>query len=154
MKAFPGIFSLPHRSKFLTQILILAFLLNAPDKIIVAQIRSGGVQLRTAVASNSDAELQKVEASMAGTESGALARLLRGYLRLQAKDYPAAISLLSACGRPISAVLSMTERVSEASARSATRCSKPMRRIKCTAVSSSAATCPAARTAGLACSLG
>ncbi len=95
MKGFPDFFSLPHRSKFLTQILILAFLLNAPDKIIVAQIRSGGAQLRTAVASNSDAELQKVETSMAGTESGALARLLRGYLRLQAKDYPAAISLLS-----------------------------------------------------------
>lgn len=94
MKSIPYVFSLPHRSKILTQILILAFLLYAPDKI-VAQIRSGGAQLRTAVAANSESELQKVEVSMAGTESGALARLLRGYLRLQAKDYPAAISLLS-----------------------------------------------------------
>ena len=93
-KSIPYAFSLPHRSKILTQILILAFLLYAPDKI-VAQIRSGGAQLRTAVAANSVSELQKVEVSMAGTESGALARLLRGYLRLQAKDYPAAISLLN-----------------------------------------------------------
>lgn len=93
MKAFSGIFSLPHRSKFLTQILILAFALNAPDKI-VAQSRTGGTPLHAAVATNSDAELQKVESSMAGTESAGLARLLRGYLRLQAKDYPAAINLL------------------------------------------------------------
>ena len=73
MKAFPGLFSLPHRSKFLMQILILAFALNAPDKI-VAQVRSGETQLRTAVASNSEAELQKVESSLAGTESAAMAR--------------------------------------------------------------------------------
>ncbi len=94
MNAFPSIFSLPHRSKFLMQTLILAFALIAPDRI-VAQVRSAGVQLRSAVAANSEAELQKVESSAAGTESAAMARLLRGYMRLQAKDYPAAISLLS-----------------------------------------------------------
>lgn len=93
MKAFPKVFSLPHRSKFLTQILILVFALNAPDKI-VAQVRSNGEQLRSAVATNSEAELQKVESAMAGTESAGLARLLRGYLRLQARDYSTAASLL------------------------------------------------------------
>ncbi|MGH9801779.1 MAG: tetratricopeptide repeat protein, partial [Blastocatellia bacterium] len=96
MKAFPKVFSLPHRSKFLTQILILAFVLYAPDKI-VAQSRSG-TQLRTAVTTNSDAELQKVESSMPGTESAGLARLSRGYLRLQAKDFATAASLLSDAG--------------------------------------------------------
>lgn len=94
MNAFPSIFSLPHRSKFLMQTLILAFALIAPDRI-VAQVRSAGAQLRTAVAANSEAELEKVESSAAGTESAAMARLLRGYMRLQAKDYQAAISLLS-----------------------------------------------------------
>lgn len=93
MKAFPKVFSLPHRSKFLTQILILVFALNAPDKI-VAQVRNNGEQLRSAVATNSEAELQKVEGAMAGTESAGLARLLRGYLRLQARDYSTAASLL------------------------------------------------------------
>lgn len=93
MKAFPKVFSLPNRSKILIQILILVVVLIAPDKI-VAQSRSGGAQLRSAVASNSEAELQKVESSMAGTESAGLARLLRGYLRLQAKDFSTAIALL------------------------------------------------------------
>ena len=53
------------------------------------------LQLRAAVASNSDAELLKIEAAYPNTEEAALAHLLRGYLRLQAKDYPNAIALLS-----------------------------------------------------------
>ncbi|MBL8191081.1 MAG: tetratricopeptide repeat protein, partial [Acidobacteria bacterium] len=76
------------------QILILVFALIAPDKI-VAQTRTGGGQLRAAVGANSEAELQKLESTLAGTESAGLARLLRGYLRLQAKDYATAITLLS-----------------------------------------------------------
>ncbi len=53
-----------------------------------------GTQLRTAVASNSETELQKFENSFPGTEEAALARVLRGYLRLQAKDYPTAVNIL------------------------------------------------------------
>ncbi len=93
MKAFPTVFSLPHRSKLLTQILILAFVLNAPDKI-AAQSRIN-VQPRPNISTTSDAELQKIEGTMAGTQSAGLARLLRGYLRLQAKDYANAASLLT-----------------------------------------------------------
>lgn len=93
MKAFPKVSFPPNRSKVLIQILILVFALIAPDKI-VAQTRTGGGQLRAAVAANSEAELQKVESTMAGTESAGLARLLRGYLRLQARDYATAITLL------------------------------------------------------------
>ncbi|MBI1760176.1 MAG: transglycosylase SLT domain-containing protein [Acidobacteria bacterium] len=52
-------------------------------------------QLRIAVASNNDAELQKLETAFPHTEEAALARLLRGYLRLQAKDYATAIALSS-----------------------------------------------------------
>jgi len=52
-------------------------------------------QLRAAVASGSEAELQRLEGSSPGTEEAALARLLRGYLRLQAKDYAAAAAALN-----------------------------------------------------------
>lgn len=52
-------------------------------------------QLRVAVASNNDAELQKVAAAFPNTEEAALAYLLRGYLRLQAKDYANAVALSS-----------------------------------------------------------
>ncbi len=51
--------------------------------------------LRMAVAANNDAELQKIAAAFANTEEAALATLLRGYLRLQAKDYVNAIALSS-----------------------------------------------------------
>ncbi len=93
MKAFPKVIFPPNHSKFLIQILIMVFALIAPDKI-VAQSRNSDAQLRSAVAANSEAELQKVESAMAGTESAGLARLLRGYLRLQARDYATAITLL------------------------------------------------------------
>jgi len=52
-------------------------------------------QLRAAVKSESEAELQRVETAFPRTEEAALARLLRGYLRLQAKDYNAAAQLLA-----------------------------------------------------------
>jgi peptidoglycan lytic transglycosylase len=52
-------------------------------------------QLRTAVASNSEAELQRVENANSGTEEAGLARLLRGYLRYKAKDYQAAANVLN-----------------------------------------------------------
>jgi soluble lytic murein transglycosylase len=93
MKAFPKVIFPPNFSKFLIQILIMVFALIAPDKI-VAQSRNGEAQLRSAVAANSESELQKIESAMAGTESAGLARLLRGYLRLQARDYATAIILL------------------------------------------------------------
>ena len=51
-------------------------------------------QLRTAVLSGSEAELQHLEATFPRTQEAALARLLRGYLRLQAKDYANAAALL------------------------------------------------------------
>ena len=51
--------------------------------------------LRAAVAANNEAALQRVETDYANSEEAALAKLLRGYLRLQAKDYANAIPLLS-----------------------------------------------------------
>jgi soluble lytic murein transglycosylase len=51
--------------------------------------------LRTAVAANSESELQKIENAFAGIQEAALARLLRGYLRLQAKDYATAAGILN-----------------------------------------------------------
>jgi soluble lytic murein transglycosylase len=51
--------------------------------------------LRAAVAANNEAALQRVESDYANSEEAALAKLLRGYLRLQAKDYANAIPLLS-----------------------------------------------------------
>lgn len=51
-------------------------------------------QLQTAVSSGSEIELQKVEQAFPRTRQAALARFLRGYLRLQAKDYVNATALL------------------------------------------------------------
>lgn len=61
----------------------------------VAAEGKANAQLRNAVAANSEAELQKVETAFAGTETAELARLLRGYLRLQAKDYATAANTLN-----------------------------------------------------------
>jgi soluble lytic murein transglycosylase len=52
--------------------------------------------LRAAVAAGSETELRQLEQDFPETEEAALARLLRGYLRLQAKDYTAAAALLEA----------------------------------------------------------
>jgi soluble lytic murein transglycosylase len=51
-------------------------------------------QLRAAATAGSEADLQRVEITFSRTEEAALARLLRGYLRLQAKDYTTAATLL------------------------------------------------------------
>lgn len=101
MTVFPKLPQISHRHRLLTfgsiLILIAAFLLGhfrGLEHQVAAQSRSV-VQLRTAVAANSDSELQKVESAYAGTETAALAKLLRGYLRLQAKDYAAAAGILN-----------------------------------------------------------
>jgi soluble lytic murein transglycosylase len=52
-------------------------------------------RLRIAAASNSEAELVKVEQAFPNSETAALAHFLRGYLRLQTKDYANAAALLS-----------------------------------------------------------
>ncbi|MGH9767734.1 MAG: transglycosylase SLT domain-containing protein, partial [Blastocatellia bacterium] len=54
-----------------------------------------GAQLQAAAAANSETELQRVENSFPGTREAALARLLRGYLRFQAKDFSTAANLLA-----------------------------------------------------------
>ncbi len=100
MKSFPKKYVLPCR-KF-TILLGLSFipaltswvLLTPFQSAVSAQGRAGS-QLRSAVASNSEAELQRVESSFQGTEEASLARLLRGYLRLQARDYRNAASVLA-----------------------------------------------------------
>src|ERR1051326_5157896 len=52
-------------------------------------------QLRASVTSQAEAEVQRVETAFPRTEEAALAHFLRGYLRLQAKDYNAATQLLA-----------------------------------------------------------
>lgn len=64
------------------------------EPVATAQGRGSGL-LRSAVAANSESELQKVESAYPGTDEAALARLMRGYMRLQAKDYQSAASLLA-----------------------------------------------------------
>lgn len=94
MTAFLKVSSL---CRIFTLSLVLSFVLmglDAPAKRAAAQGR-GSAQLRAAVTANSDSELQKVESAFAGTETAALAHLLRGYLRLQAKDYANAAILLN-----------------------------------------------------------
>ena len=76
---------------------LLLLLVAAATTESVSQIRPdrAGAQLRAAVAAGSETELQRVEGSFPGTEEAALAHLLRGYQRLQAKDYGAAVTLLA-----------------------------------------------------------
>src|SRR5258708_6794572 len=87
----------PFLRRIFTLSLVLSFVvvgLDAPGKRAAAQGR-GTAQLRSAVAANSDGELQKVESAFAGTQEAAQARLLRGYMRIQAKDYATAASILN-----------------------------------------------------------
>ena len=51
-------------------------------------------RLKTAASAQSEVDLQKIETSNTRSEEAALARLFRGYLRLQAKDYSAALTIL------------------------------------------------------------
>ncbi|HWQ36102.1 MAG TPA: transglycosylase SLT domain-containing protein [Blastocatellia bacterium] len=99
MKVFPTL-SLDSLG-FPSRLFLIALLL-APLVITSSSATAGRtappqarVQLRAAVISGSEAELQKVEQAFPRTQEAALARLLRGYLRLQAKDYATAASLLS-----------------------------------------------------------
>jgi soluble lytic murein transglycosylase len=75
-------------------IAICASLYSLKQSPVAAQGRADA-QLRAAVAANSDAELQRVESAFPSTTEAALARFLRGYLRLQAKDFQTAASLLA-----------------------------------------------------------
>jgi soluble lytic murein transglycosylase len=101
MIAFPEFPLSPGRNRIFTISLILvltALTFNGQHNPLNRQVAAQGraaAQLRTAVAANSETELQKVESAFAGTETAALARLLRGYLRLQAKDYTTATSILN-----------------------------------------------------------
>ncbi|MBL8206859.1 MAG: transglycosylase SLT domain-containing protein [Blastocatellia bacterium] len=52
------------------------------------------VRLKSASVASSEIELQKIESASPRSEEAALAKLLRGYLRLQAKDYNAALLAL------------------------------------------------------------
>jgi soluble lytic murein transglycosylase len=99
MKSFPSILSLSRCKQFFFVGVILALALigvAAHRKIqpVEAQGKSSA-QLRAAVAANSESELQRVENSFPGTEEAALARFLRGYLRVQAKDFAAAANILA-----------------------------------------------------------
>ena len=51
-------------------------------------------RLKSAAASQSEIELQKIESAAPRSEDAALAKLARGYLRLQAKDYTNALAIL------------------------------------------------------------
>ena len=51
-------------------------------------------RLKSAAVASSDVELQKIENAVPRSEEAALAKLLRGYLRLQAKDYNSALLVL------------------------------------------------------------
>ncbi len=99
MKFFPSSLLVFQRQHFLFLYTILIFALiglapHSQTRSAKAQSKAG-VQLRSAVAANSEAELQRVENSLPGTEEAALARFLRGYLRYQAKDFAAAATILS-----------------------------------------------------------
>jgi soluble lytic murein transglycosylase len=99
MKFFPSTLSLSPRKYLPLPIAFLIFALigvasHSLIKPVAAQARADA-QLRAAVAANSEAELQRVENTFPGTAEAALARFLRGYLRLQAKDFPTAASLFA-----------------------------------------------------------
>jgi soluble lytic murein transglycosylase len=100
MKHYPTSLSLPFRKHHFIPYSVLIITLicqtvyHLPGATASAQVRPGA-QLRAAVASNSEADLQRVENAHPGTEEAGLARLLRGYLRYKAKDYQAAANILS-----------------------------------------------------------
>jgi TolA-binding protein len=51
--------------------------------------------LKAAAASANESELQRIESTSPGTEEAGLAHFMRGYLRLQARDYNAAVALFA-----------------------------------------------------------
>ncbi|MGH9846092.1 MAG: transglycosylase SLT domain-containing protein [Blastocatellia bacterium] len=78
----------------LLAILVGQFIYTTSRSSVAGQGRADA-SLHAAVASKSEAELQRIESSYANTPEAALARFMRGYLRLQARDFQAAASLLS-----------------------------------------------------------
>lgn len=69
-------------------------LLQAHRPAIVGAQGRPEAQLRSAAAANSEGELQRVESANPNTTEAALARFLRGYLRVQARDFATAATLL------------------------------------------------------------
>ncbi|QQS45600.1 MAG: transglycosylase SLT domain-containing protein [Acidobacteriota bacterium] len=103
MKSFPRLPHLrvtrllvdhPHRLLIWFAVLLIAILPVRPASS--AQSRLGvESQLSKAVAAKSEAALQQVENSNPGTIEAGLARLMRGYLRLQARDHAVAAGILA-----------------------------------------------------------
>ena len=77
--------------------LMSLFVLAAAAGMGVAQARPEAA-LRAAAAANSESELQRVESAYPNTTEAALARFLRGYLRVQARDFATAATLLGDAG--------------------------------------------------------
>jgi len=99
MKYFSATVSFLQRKHSLVSVVVLTIALisavsQSRARLVSAQDKAGA-QLQAAAAANSETELQRVENSFPGTREAALARLLRGYLRFQAKDFSTAASLLA-----------------------------------------------------------
>lgn len=101
MKNFPIPFPRERSGQWISVSFLLVILLAigliyqaTPSHVVSAQGRADSA-LRAAVASKSEAELQKVESAYPNSREAALARFNRGYLRLQAKDFTTAASLLA-----------------------------------------------------------
>lgn len=103
MKLTKQLLSKPSRVLLVITLATLTAFLAAPLQSKVAAINqdSARVRLRSAATVGNEAELQRIETAFPRTEEAALAKLLRGYLRLQAKDYTNAIAILddAAIGR-------------------------------------------------------
>jgi soluble lytic murein transglycosylase len=99
MNYFSAAVSFLQRKQHLVSVAALVFTLIGVAAQSRARLVSGqdraGAQLQAAVSANSETELQRVENSFPGTEEAAMARLLRGYMRFQAKDFSTAATLLA-----------------------------------------------------------
>jgi soluble lytic murein transglycosylase len=99
MKYFSYAVSFLQRKQLLVFIAALVIALISVGAQSRARLVSGqaraAAQLQAAVSANSESELQRLENSIPGTREAALARLLRGYLRFQAKDFSTAATLLA-----------------------------------------------------------
>jgi soluble lytic murein transglycosylase len=92
--------SLSHPSLCVALTALITLILASP-RPAAAQQDAARSRLRAAAGASNEAELQRLETSAPRTEEAALAKLLRGYLRLQAKDYNNAVAILddAAIGR-------------------------------------------------------
>jgi soluble lytic murein transglycosylase len=99
MNYFSAAVSFLQRKQHLVSVAALALTLIGVAAQSRARLVSGqdraGAQFQAAVSANSETELQRVENSFPGTEEAAMARLLRGYMRFQAKDFSTAATLLA-----------------------------------------------------------